>query len=77
LTSPNPNDKYANAARLSAQFTLNQMLNAEEFVHEFMYIDKPGGCTYNDEIWAFDSGVMIESFSILADVLQDEKWRNA
>jgi hypothetical protein len=75
--SSNSNSAYVDAALLSSQFILDQMINESNLVYDSMYINGTSTCTYTSSMWAYNSGALFEGFSVLADVSGDSKWRDA
>jgi hypothetical protein len=75
--SSSPNTTYANAAILSSQFLLNQMMDDNHLVRNYMYINGTQACRYDDLMWTYNTGSVIESFMVLADVSGNLTWRDA
>jgi hypothetical protein len=76
--SSNSNSAYLDAALLSSQFILDHMINENNLVYDYMYINGASVCTSTaSSMWAYGSGALFEGFSVLADVSGDSKWRDA
>lgn len=67
--------KYRDAAILSAQFMQVQML-IDDIVMQVITLNATGPCQVDGTRLTAWSGMLIEGFSILADVSGDSAWRD-
>ena len=67
--------KYRDAAVLSAQFMQAQILS-EDIVLDGITLNVTGICPVDRDRETRNSGMVIEGFSVLADVAGDSAWRD-
>ena len=69
------NQKYRDAAILSAKFIQAQMIDDSDLVYDIFTLNTTGFCARGNQFLTSDSGSLIEGFTILADVTGDSSWR--
>jgi hypothetical protein len=53
------------------------MMDDNHLVRNYLYINGSQACRYDDPLWTYNTGSVIEGFTILADVSGNSTWRDA
>jgi hypothetical protein len=67
------NQTYTDAAILAATFLEDHLLTSDSLVPDNIDLSN---CVVNDTLWTSYTGSAIEGLSVLADVTNDDRWRD-